>query len=418
MIRWLGNNIGTLFLAVVLALAAWAAAVNTEDPIEERPFPTPIPIEYAGLSDDLLITNEHPQSALVTLRAPASVWSNISAADIRLIADLTGLGQGGYRVVLRSEVALSPAIVTESIPESVTVKLEPLSTKSVPVQILTSGEPALGFRSEDALVTPSVISVGGPEDSVERVVAARGEIALAGRRETFEQIVTLTPVDEEGKEVELATLDIETAQVEVPIYEAEQYRPVSVIAEITGQDDLQATGYYRVSGIAVSPGIVVVFSSDQEALDALPGFVKTAPLDISKATADIERRLPLDLPEGISPVGDQTVTVVIRIEPIETSITVLRPVNVQGLGPGLYGYPAPEEVSLIISGPRHILENLEDDDVSVVVDVRGLNVGTYQIEPTVTILPPEVEYENLNPTVLEVTISRTPPPTPTVTSPG
>lgn len=413
MIRWLGDNLGTLFLAFMLAVVAWVSAVNGVDPIEERPFPRALPIEYKALSEELIITGDYPTTANVIVRAPRSTWDTLSDSDLELFIDLSDLTPGQYRATILDSVNISSAKVTAIDPESVTLTIEPLTSSEVPIEIIVSGDPALGFRHENPIISPQTMNIYGPQASVDLVAEVHGEINLGGRNESFNQLVSLAPVDDEGRVVDGVQLEIESARVEVPILEAEQFRPVSVIAELTGEEELQAAGYYRISGISVTPNIVVIFSSDQEALDALPGFVKTVSLDVSALIGDTERRLALDLPDGLSLVGDQTVTVIVKIDPIQTSITVNRPVETIGEGPGLYGYPSPKEVSVFLTGPRITLDFLTDEDVTVVVDLFDLGVGTYQLEPQVVVLPPDIEWEGPIPAAIEVTVSTSPPPTPT-----
>ena len=151
MIRWLGNNLGTLFLAAVLAIAAWAAAVNAGDPIEERPFQAAIPIEYRDLPEDLLIYGDYPTSARVTLRAPQSVLSNISVQDIRVFADLSTITEGEQSIPLETELAVSPVHVSSITPADVPLVIEKLKSQPVTVQIVTSGEITDSIQQERSL---------------------------------------------------------------------------------------------------------------------------------------------------------------------------------------------------------------------------------------------------------------------------
>lgn len=413
MVRWIWDNIGTLLLSFILAIAAWVAAIDSADPIETQTLPGSISIEYASLPEGLTLSDDLPSSAEITLRAPASVLRQLSEADIHLTVDLSGLTPGKYRIAIGAEVDRSPVQVVSVSPASVTLTLEKRDTKTVPIEIRLNGDPVLGFRADKPSSTPDSIVVSGPASAVARVVAARAELSLVGQRSTLDEIAPLVPVDEEGREVTSVELEQPTAQVIVPIVETEQFRPVSVVANVTGVDELQAEGYYRVASISVTPSVVSVYSSNPEALDALPGFVKTVPLDISGETDDVERKLLLDLPQGVSLVGDQTVTVRVDIEPLQTSITITRPVEIQGAGPSLYGHPSPTEVSVILSGPAITLDSLKDEDVRVIVNILDLGVGTYQIEPQVIVLPPGIEWEAPNPSTIEVEVSTTPPPTAT-----
>jgi YbbR domain-containing protein len=145
--------------------------------------------------------------------------------------------------------------------------------------------------------------------------------------------------------------------------------------------------------------------------------VFTLPLSVADATENIERQLPLQLPAGVSSVGEQTVLVQVTIVPIESSITVIREVETQGLGPELFAYSSPDSVEVILTGPSASLDNLQPEDVRVVLDMLDLGVGTYQIEPQVIVLPPDLAFTNPRPSIVEVTVSTTPPasPPPTVT---
>jgi hypothetical protein len=189
-----------------------------------------------------------------------------------------------------------------------------------------------------------------------------------------------------------------------------------VIPVIEGQDILEEQGYYRVARISVSPQEVAVFSDDPEALEALPGYLQTLPVSVAGRTDDFEERVPLDLPPGFILIGEQIALVQVEIDPIETSITISLPVEIDGVGLGLYSYPSPESVNLILSGPAELLDTLKPEDVRAIIDVQGLTIGTYQLEPEVIVLPAGLTWGPPNPSVIEVIITATPRPTATPSS--
>jgi len=145
----------------------------------------------------------------------------------------------------------------------------------------------------------------------------------------------------------------------------------------------------------------------------LPGFVETEPLDLTGSRSSFERRLALDLPEGITPVGAQTVLVQVEISTIESSLTLTLPVEFQGLGSGLAATPSPDSVSVILTGPVSALSNLQPGDVRVYLDLRDLRIGTHQVTPQVVVLPAGVITQTILPEAIQVTLSRAATPTPT-----
>jgi YbbR domain-containing protein len=205
---------------------------------------------------------------------------------------------------------------------------------------------------------------------------------------------------------------VEPAEVQVRarVVQLGGYRDVAVKVIIEGQVE---PGYW-VTRITVSPPVITVYSSDAESVVLLPGFVETEPLVLTGASSDLSRRLALNLPSGVAPVGEQTVLVEVGVAAIESSLTVTRELEVQGLGPGLYASPSPDTVSVILSGPLPVLERLTLSDVRVVLNLRELGVGSHQVTPEVVVLPSGLVAQAILPATIEVTITRTPPPTPTL----
>jgi len=154
----------------------------------------------------------------------------------------------------------------------------------------------------------------------------------------------------------------------------------------------------------------------------LPGVLETQPLDLENANDELTTRLGIDLPEGVSLVGEQTVLVRVNVSPIQSSLTLSNQVvEVEGLPSSWYAQVAPDNVDVILSGPLPLLDTLSPQDVRVVLDVADLEVGTHQLTPNVEILVSDLVVESILPGTLEVVLSRTPfgtstPQTPTATA--
>jgi len=409
MLRWLQENFGTLLLAFVLALSVWVAAVSSSNPLQIDTFPSSLPIEYRNMPEGLVILGDEPTEANLEINAPQSVWQELSAQDITIYADLRGLAEGAYTLPLKAEIDESPVQVLSISPADVELTLEQSATRRVAVEVLTVGDPALGYRAGDPLPSPAFIDVTGPVSRINQVFSLRAEITIANSQENLETIVPLIPTDEEGHEIPGLILETDEVRVSIQIGQEAGRRLVSVIPIIEGREGLEAAGYYQVTSISVTPSEVIVASSNRQALAELPGYVETLPINILERTAEVEQRVPLNLPEGFSIVGDQSgVLIEIGIEPVVNSINISQPVEVQGLATNLYAQVAPESVSLILTGPVATLESLEEQDVRVVVDLLDLGIGTYQLEPQVIILPTDIDYDGPIPATAEVTISNTP----------
>jgi len=156
MLRWLWKNLSSLLLALVLAVAVWIVAVMNEDPTETRELPSPVAIDYLGLRQGLLIVGDPPPtSGRVTIRAPLSVWELIGIDNVGLAVDLAGLEEGTHQLPVQPILGVQPARVSAHEPDLVTVTLERAATTSLDVEVVTLGEPQLGYRTSSAGASPA-----------------------------------------------------------------------------------------------------------------------------------------------------------------------------------------------------------------------------------------------------------------------
>ena len=408
--RRFAANIRTFLLALVLGISVWVSAVTGADPDDVRI--NTIPLEVIGGDPSLVITSNIPENVSITLRAPQSVWNQLTAQDnsIQATLDLTDLDAGEHSVRIDFRVLERPYQIVLAEPKTVTVVLEPLSTRTLSIDPSISGLPAVGYQAGDANIEPTEVSISGPESLVEQATRARVLINLDGIRETLDESRTIQIVNENNSVIRGLSVTPEEARITVPVSQQGGFRDVAVKVVVTGQI---AAGY-RLENISVFPPVVTVFASDPELVNSLPGILETQPLDLQDGNEDITTRLALNLPENVTLVGAQTVEVTVGISPIQTSVTLLnQPINVIGQTEGLFMQTFPQTVDVIISGPLPTLDAITPQDVIVTVDVTGLELGTHQLTPVVDVLVDNVLVESILPGTIEVVLS--PPVTPTIT---
>jgi YbbR domain-containing protein len=408
--RWLASNIRTLLLAFILGVSVWVSAVTAADPDEVRT-PIKVPLEIVGRDNALVITNEIPSVIEVTLRAPRSVWEQLTAQEnpIRAVLDLTNLSAGEHTKDIQIQVSVRPTQLILSNPASVSVILERLASHTLPVDLSLSGQPAVGFQAGDAVIDPLEIFISGPESLVNQATRARVLVSLSGTRESIDQAISVQVLDAQNSIIDGLTVNPDSIHVTIPVSQQGGFRDVAVKVVVSGQ---VAAGY-RLENISVFPPVITVFAADPELVNALPGVVETQPLDLQNAKENISTRLALTLPENITIVGAQTVEVQVGISPIQTSITLLNQlIIVTGLPENLVAQIAPQTLDVIISGPLPVLDALTPQDIIVTVDVTELEAGIYQLTPNVEVLVENVVVESILPGTIEVVLSIPDTPTP------
>jgi len=407
-LRWLAANLGIILLSLLLAGVVWAVAVEEENPTIEQRYPSAIPVTMSEPPEGTIAYGQTDDQVYITLRAPESVWNRLQVTDFYAAVDLSGLEEGVHHVPVQVEVDQRPVRVQQIEPEAITVHLERLSQTLIPVNVHIEGNTALGYIAQPPVVSTLTTTVSGPASPVGQVVTAVAYVSVAGGRADIEGVFDLEPHDAEGKVVPYVTLSPNQVAVHVPIEQLSGFQDVAVTAILEGQ---VAPGY-RISSVTVNPPIVTVFGSP-EAITQIPGYLEATPLDIEGAKADIETRLPLVTPEGISLLmDDPVVTVRVSVVPLEGSVTLQREVELQGLSPGMTATVAPEMVEVILSGPLAVLEQLQDTDVRVIADLFGLTAGSTSVTPQVVVVPPEVIAESVLPAGVQVEITAQAVPTP------
>ena len=416
-IRWVGKNLSTLLLAFILALVVWVSAVTAVDPNQERTYQ--VQIEIKGQDAGIDVIGELPDQMLITLYAPRSILDQLTreGGSLRAWIDLSGLEPAGAIIVpvqYQMPPDVSPVRLVDVNPESVELVLEKLISQTILIQTNVQGEPALGYQAGSPKWSANEVIVSGQASLVEQVATVDVSLDVSGANENIERTLPLVPRDVDGKRVSDVTLVPDSITVTQTVTLRGGYRNMVVKVITIGQ---VADGY-RQTNISVSPPNVMVFSADPALIDRLPGYIETEVLDLTDIADDIETLLALNLPEGVSIIGDPNVLVQVGVATIEGSITISRNVEIIGVLPELAAHASPASVEVIIYGPIPTLETLTDLDVRVVIDLTGLELGVYQLPPEVIILPDRIRLQVISPETVEVTIVEadtlipTPSPTP------
>jgi YbbR domain-containing protein len=402
-LRSFAKTLPLLLTAFVLAVAVWIMAVTSSDPSIEKVYPTEVSVEIIGQSSDLVITGEIPKNISLTLRAPTSIWQSLTSqkVPVRAIMDLSGLGEGEHTVPIQVQVGIRPVEIRSYSPRSASVLLQTLVTKTFDIRAINQGALAIGFQSNPAEMSETSVMVSGAKSYVELVSEVRAVVKLTDAKTDINQIITLQAVDANGTVVKDVSLSPEKITVTQKVVERGGYRNVVVKVVTNGQP---ASGF-RLSSIPVYPPTVTVYSSDPALIDALPGYIETNPIDLSKKTDSFDEEIGLNLPSGVQVIDDLSVLVRVEITPIIGSQSISDVlVEAAGLDSTLDATILPEKVDIIISGPLNILDSLDLTNLRVLLDLSGRAAGTYTLEPEYSLNIPDVKIESISPTTFKITI--------------
>lgn len=405
LLRWLGKNLTSLILSLLLAIVIWTSAVTSANPNIETELT--IPLEVIQPATDIAIVDPLPETVTIKILAPESIIHQLEE-DNPLVANinLTDIEAGTYRFPVQVIIPdqLKPIRILEQNLKQLELKVSNLISKSLSISIQIEGEPAIGYKAGGLEWDQVHATVTGQETEVNQIATVVGILDISDARETISTDLKLEVQDENGVPVDAVTVAPDIVHVNQVISLQGGYRNVAVNVTTVG---IVEPGY-RFTSITPAPPTVMVFSEDPQLVEQLPGYVNTTPLDLTGVDGYLETILELDLPNGVTVVGDPTVLVQVNITALETNMSISREVEIIGLLPGLSAEASPIQVSVRVSGPVPILENLTLHDIRVVVDLSNLDVGTHTVSPTVEILPTDVIWEDISPTTVEIVIEESP----------
>lgn len=409
-VRRFMNNLGTIVLALLLAFVVWISATLQADPFDVQEFPN-VPITLLHQPEDTVLLQSIVEQVSITARAPQSVLAELEVSDFEATMDLSAVPPGALASV---PVQVSCRDETVRIqawnPSEQTVRLESVLVLTTPVAVEVTGEVATGYQSSPSVIIPARVAVQGPKSLLDQVVSVSGSVSVEGVKEDVVEQVAVMPLDAQGRLVPGLQWSPDHVQVEIGVRRKLGYKPdVEVVPDLRG---VPAQGY-RLGTVTVEPSTVTL-AGLPSILNELPGFVETWPITVTEATENLFEYSSLNVPNSVVVIGVDFVTVTVEVLPIQSSRAMTVSVEIQGVRPGWTATPSPNVVDVILEGPDTKLDEMTPDDVRVVLEVFGYELGAQRVEPTV-ITPEGISAVSVIPETIEVVLALTPTATPTAT---
>jgi YbbR domain-containing protein len=416
--RPLRASVLQFLLALILSLALWTFISFTENPTRQgelevdvavnEPSPGLVPVNpttgLPGLSD---------ATTTVRVVGPRDDVAQLSADQFEASADISNLPAGLHIVPIHVEPPPEVRLLSYQ-PKDVTVRLEPVGTKTMTVTQEVVGQPPFSYTYDVVSIASDEVVVRGPQDLVERVEQVVARIDLQGRTSNFTEPIPLEPLDDNGDSVPGVTPIPQETNVSVRISPTITTQRVSVLPQFEGEP---AQGYV-VERYDWNPKFVEV--------GVTPGAggattLRTEPIDLSGRTESFTETVQLIDQEGVFtqlPTDNVMVSVdIIPFAEVQSNIPLSVPVTPVNLDPRLQATAKPPSLDITVSGTFQQLRQLANTTVQATVNLRDLGPGTYTLPVTID-LPKGLEIVGPEPQVTVTITQSAPEPTVTVTPRG
>ena len=353
-----------------------------------------IPVEFIGETDTLpsrglMLTTGADATVDLELRGPRTVISDLSREDITLQVDLTSITATGtfsmtYDLLLPDEIPRSSVTTERASRSTITVTIEELFEKTVPVKVSVAGEVADGYiyMAERMIAEPSELTLSGREEDVDQVVSAQVMLDLSGATSSVNQEFDYILLDGQGNEVSGENITISSRRIEIsaPVYLVKTLELTVDFTESPGSalEDLQ-DWYLGVTSIEVAGE-----AANLEGVDD----ILLATVDLSTLLSDTEMPLEITIPAGcvnISGITSTTLTILFK-DTLETRAFTVSNISAIGLSQTQNFSRMTNSVEVLLRGDAQELEQVTTDDIRIVVDLTPYeDNGTYSVPAVVLV---------------------------------
>ncbi|MCX8073420.1 MAG: CdaR family protein [Candidatus Binatia bacterium] len=196
--RWwqaLTHNLLLKILSLAIAFGLWSFVnFGERDTVET----VKVALELRNLPPNLMITSPRPDFVEVQLIGPRTLLGRIDRNRLALPIDLNGVRPGPAVFRLSPEALVLPrgVRVQRITPAQVTLELERVGHKIVPVRLRLHGRLRPEFQMAETKIAPEMVEVIGPASTIEDVTVAYTQPIDISNVEPgiFEREVALEPV--------------------------------------------------------------------------------------------------------------------------------------------------------------------------------------------------------------------------------
>lgn len=213
--RWLENDLTVRLVSLLLAGILWLQ-VAREIPQTQRAIPG-VPVQVRDLPGDIESVGMDPPTITVFVRGGGNRFEGLTRKDFVALISLADARPG--RVVYSIDRVTVPKGVTlvGYTPEQVTVSLEAVGEKHMPVKVRVVGRPAEGFTAGDPTASPAEVVARGRGSLLDDAEIAEVAVDVSGANGPWRGKGPVVILDAQGNRLRDVKAAPDTIEVTVPV---------------------------------------------------------------------------------------------------------------------------------------------------------------------------------------------------------
>jgi YbbR domain-containing protein len=383
----LSHNLGLKLLSLLFAVLLWSYVVSSNPSITRHKLIGDIDAYVTNQSvlNDVynLALAEDPSGKLkdvsVRLEVPQASYALANAENVQVTLDLASVRAAGTQ-----EVPLKATVfgrVVRTMPESITLNFEALDSRSIPVNVVLTGEQDESMWYNVSRKNPGELVISGASGVVQSIESAYVYTDVTDREQSFVTAGRFVLLDHDGSEVPQALLKRTSTSVTVSV-DVYPKKELPVSNKIADAVKGSVADGFEVTGITIQPETATVAAAP----DVLEGLTEllVEPVALNGARQSFSQRTKISRLTDFKNVSPEQVYVNIQIEEevVSALLTDVRFTFVNKPEDMTVSWRR-EEFSVRVTGPKSRVDQLRQAGVSAVVDLAGLAAGEHKLPLTV-----------------------------------
>lgn len=400
------HNFGLKLLSLLVAILLWNFVITSNSSITRTKTITGLNGYVSGQS---ILTGayglallEDPAQQLtdisVMVEVSQSEFVNVTGDNVQVTLDLSNARRAGVQEI-PLKATTSYGRIVRIMPSTVTVSLETLDSRVIPVNVKTGGKPQKDRWYKVNKSNPQSLTIKGPASVVQSIASANVEIDVTGARSGFTAAEKYKLVDSNGNEIPQNILERSASSISVSM----DVYPMKEIAIGANPDSIitgQPADGYVVKSVEIQPDTLTV-AADQELLDSID-VLHIDPISVEGASQSFSVRSKVSRLSAFKSISAEEVYVTVTVEEESVSAWVddVR-ISYVNKGEGLYMVAPPESIRVYVTGPRSEVEKLQETGFIAIVDLQGLGVGVHSLQAS---FPENYEDVEFTPEIGEIKV--------------
>ncbi len=298
------RNLGLKVIALVFATMLWFLVTNINDPVTTLQFTN---VQVKLLNTSLITNRGEVYSVLdntdvipvVVVTAPRSVIDSLGADNIVATADVQDMSTlDTVGITLSTNKYNNEITNIEGSIDAVRLNIEEKKTKSITLQIASSGEVADGYILSDITPEQNQVRISGAESVVDSVSTASATVDVSGATANINTSAEVRLYDENDELINTAGLTMNISSVKV----SATVLPVKTVNLTVETGGTPASGYMATGEVTVEPASVKLAGRSAALAKVETITISAEELDLTDAQESVTKTIDIRnyLPEGVS----------------------------------------------------------------------------------------------------------------------